>query len=484
MYLGEVSFILFICLLVVLLWADKKGQKMNIIDLDKKETPFLRNAVHFGLCKMKCRLMLWISTDRMERLKKIYTGKNQDEIYYLYFGRMGNFIIYTILAGLFLLAVSGFAVQKGKLIEGYFIERDSETGQERQVDLTVVTEDKKRDVKIRVPTSMYTKKELKKKFREATDYIDRNFLGENTSENQVIKPLKLITAIPESALTVSWKSSVADVVQNDGNVVNETLKDEVQVELVATISYHDVQEEVSKMITVQPPQKSREELFWEKWEWELARSEENSRQQKYMNLPQEAGGKKITYQEKKQKTQEIILVMLLIVLLMIPACIESQLRSELLKRERQLQMDYPDFVERFVLLIGAGLNVKGAWQRIVKEYENRGKEEKRHFVYEEMLVSVREMENGMSEARAYELFGKRTGLLPYMKFCTLIVQNLKKGSADLVRLLDYEVTDAFHERRENAKALGEEAGTKLLLPMMLMLSIVFALIMYAAFQSM
>ena len=54
----------------------------------------------------------------------------------------------------------------------------------------------------------------------------------------------------------------------------------------------------------------------------------------------------------------------------------------------------------------------------------------------------------------------------------------------MIRLLDFEVEDAFHERRENAKVLGEEAGTKLLFPMMLMLSIVFALILYAAFQSM
>ena len=54
----------------------------------------------------------------------------------------------------------------------------------------------------------------------------------------------------------------------------------------------------------------------------------------------------------------------------------------------------------------------------------------------------------------------------------------------MLRLLDYEVEDAFRERKENAKALGEEAGTKLLLPMMLMMVIVFALILYAAFYSM
>ena len=63
-------------------------------------------------------------------------------------------------------------------------------------------------------------------------------------------------------------------------------------------------------------------------------------------------------------------------------------------------------------------------------------------------------------------------------------QNLKKGSGDLLEILEYEMTDAFEERKENAKMLGEKAGTKLLLPMGMMLIIVFVLIMYAAFAQM
>ena len=130
------------------------------------------------------------------------------------------------------------------------------------------------------------------------------------------------------------------------------------------------------------------------------------------------------------------------------------------------------------------MSIKGAWERIVRDYQETKRAEKKHYVYEEMMVSVYEMENGMAEARAYELFGKRTGLLQYMKFCTMIVQNLRKGSEDLLVLLEYEVDDAFRERKEAAKALGEEAGTKLLMPMMLMLVIVFAMILYSAFYNM
>ena len=94
------------------------------------------------------------------------------------------------------------------------------------------------------------------------------------------------------------------------------------------------------------------------------------------------------------------------------------------------------------------------------------------------------MENGKSEAAAYTSFGRRISMLQYMKFSTLLVQNLKKGSDDLLRRMELEAEDAVRIRRELAKKQGEEAGTKLLLPMMLMLVVVFAMILTAAFRVM
>jgi len=67
--------------------------------------------------------------------------------------------------------------------------------------------------------------------------------------------------------------------------------------------------------------------------------------------------------------------------------------------------------------------------------------------------------------------------------CTL-TQNLRKGSADMLRLLEQEAQDVFQKRKEQAKEAGEKAGTKMLFPMMLMLLIVFVMILYAAFRSM
>ena len=70
-----------------------------------------------------------------------------------------------------------------------------------------------------------------------------------------------------------------------------------------------------------------------------------------------------------------------------------------------------------------------------------------------------------------------------MKFTNLLVQNLKKGSNGILAALRQEAKNAFEERRNMARKLGEEAGTKLLLPMMLMLGIVMVLIIIPAYFS-
>ena len=57
---------------------------------------------------------------------------------------------------------------------------------------------------------------------------------------------------------------------------------------------------------------------------------------------------------------------------------------------------------------------------------------------------------------------------------------MKKGSEGLISLLESEAEAGMEERRQQARKLGEEAGTKLLLPMMLMLILVMGILIVPA----
>jgi pilus assembly protein TadC len=101
-------------------------------------------------------------------------------------------------------------------------------------------------------------------------------------------------------------------------------------------------------------------------------------------------------------------------------------------------------------------------------------------MYEEMIVMVNEMSAGAGERAAYEAFGQRMDNMSYTKLISLLVQNLQKGNDGLLSALKAEESNAFFLRIDQAKKLAEEAGTKLLFPMLLMLVIVMVIVMAPA----
>lgn len=427
-----------------------------------------------------------LKDEKKEQLKKIYVGKGREELFYLYYGKC--ICIFVLTVSVFLLLISLVqGLGKGQLLlNQYYLERNAVDGTAKKVVLDVQAgKDKKRMPVILSPVS-YTEKQAKKKIEQAKAYIEKRYLGKNASSEEVSLPLQLDKSVPQKGIGLVWRLDREGILNSDGTFDVSKCQKKQHMEIRAIFSYKDITDELVLQFTLLPVKREKSQIFWEEWQKEVDKNQENTKFQPYLELPQSVAGKKVVYAESRTNYEAILLGIFALLSLCIPCVMESQIKGNIQRREKELKMDYPEFVEHFVLLIGAGLNLKGAWLRIVQEYQEKRKtgKVKMHYLYEEMQVTCNEMEKGMSEVQAYELFGRRLGLLSYMKFTTLMVQNIRKGSKDLLILLEYEVVDAFRERKENAKTLGEEAGTKLLLPMMLMLVIVFVLIMYAAFQSM
>ena len=105
------------------------------------------------------------------------------------------------------------------------------------------------------------------------------------------------------------------------------------------------------------------------------------------------------------------------------------------------------------------------------------------YVYEEMRYSLSELKRGISEILVYERFGRRVRLMPYMKLCSMLSQNLRRGNRYILDQLKLSSLDAYENKRENIKKLGEEASSKLLLPMMLQFILVLVIIMFPALRS-
>ena len=129
------------------------------------------------------------------------------------------------------------------------------------------------------------------------------------------------------------------------------------------------------------------------------------------------------------------------------------------------------------------MTVRNAWGRMVHDYENVSGKKVRP-AYEEMRQTYYQMENGTAEGVAYRDFGRRCRLQPYLKLSSILEQNRKTGTKNLRELLHREVVDAFELRKNLARRLGEEAGTKLLAPLLLLLFVVMIFIMVPAMMTM
>ena len=132
-----------------------------------------------------------------------------------------------------------------------------------------------------------------------------------------------------------------------------------------------------------------------------------------------------------------------------------------------------------------------AWERIAGRYDQRstvlseraGERARVPRYLEEMRITSRKIRDGGSVRRSWEAFGKRIGLASYRKFVSLLIQNMDKGTKDTAFLLGQEAELVIEEQKNRARRLGEEAGTKLLFPMLMMLMVILAVVMVPAMMS-
>ena len=314
-------------------------------------------------------------------------------------------------------------------------------------------------------------------FQEAENYVKSYILGGNESLQEVRGDIRFPETVPGTDVTVFCRPESYHWLNADGSrTIHALPEDGVREKLYVTMYYYEEERETVLELFLLP-EGDEEEQFQKKLETELlSRVADNTNE--YVCLPEQIEGVPVVWSVKRERTSITILFLGLIAAVCIPLSGKRKQEEQLRRREQELMADYPELVSKYLLLLNAGLSQRAVWERIVSDYR---KSKRKRYVYEEMIWTMREMENGISEPKAYERFGKRCRLLPYMRFSGVLVQNLQKGARGGLQLLEQEALAAFAERKEAAKRKGEEAGTKLLLPMFGLLAIVLIIVMFPAF---
>ncbi len=339
-------------------------------------------------------------------------------------------------------------------------------------------------IDVTVSERAYGEDELKQIFSTASEQLTERILGDNESLDEVRSDLDLVTEIPKYGISVSWESDDYSVIDMQGKLNQEELTEDGRiVTLTAVLGYGEEKAAYEFCVRVFPPRAgSREQVLME-LEEELEKADQQNRTGETMTLPEQIGGRKAEWSFPAETRAFGILVLGAggAVLLCVS---EKQRKKEERKKEiLQMKMDYPQIINKLTLYIGAGMTIRRAWFCIAQDYEkNREKTGKRK-AYEEMVCTMNQIRGGGSEGECYENCGARCGITSYRKFGMLLSQNLRKGPRGITETLRREAEEAFEERMNQAKKLGEEAGTKLMIPMFLMLAVVFLIVIVPALLS-
>lgn len=347
----------------------------------------------------------------------------------------------------------------------------------------VVTEE---PISIFVEGREYTTSELTEIFNQAMSQLDTIILGDNASKDEVRENLNLTDSIPGSSIKVRWELEDDSLVDNNGEIQEAYVREEgTLVKLKGILTLEDQECEYTTYVNILPRVETKSEKIVNELMDKIEALEEQTRTEESFELPLKVKNLNVIWDKKDENPGVILLVLGLITGIILYWGKDEEIHREVQKRNNQMILDYSDIVSKLTLLLGAGMTVKGAWQKIALDYKDTISETSgtQRYAYEEMLLTYYELQGGISEVVAYDRFGKRCKVQRYLKLSALLTQNLKKGSSGLAQMLSAEVTDAFEERKNQAKRIGEEAGTKLLLPMFLMLMIVLIIIIVPAFLS-
>lgn len=414
-------------------------------------------------------------------LERLYPGKSKRELQIDYYVNKLKLFLTVLLVGVLLtfLLCMKTAMEKNGNPQG--LERSPVGEGEQEVMLQAQVGSAQEELRVIVAERQLTMDELEKLFVECVEQLEKQMLGNNQNLKQIQSNLFLPESLEEYPFEIVWKSSDSSLINNRGELENVQDRAGEGVCLTATLHYRE--HKYSREFLVELGEVQRESTLLRRLQTALQEKDGESRYEEKLALPQELDGEPISWTVVKEDNSPVFLGLTFLAAIGVFFLKDKDLHEQVLERKRSLKMAYPGILNKFVLYMGAGMTVRGSFFKIATDYLNNSSAKTKDPVYEEMLYSCNELSAGVSESLVYEQFGKRSGLQEYARFATMLGQNLKKGNATLLSRLREEADKAMQENLQFRKKIGEEAETKLLVPMIMMMSIVMLLVMLPAFAS-
>ncbi len=370
------------------------------------------------------------------------------------------------------------AYQESKLMRGNELPKNEVGEGAYEQELIAIVEDKKIPLKVTVGEQTLTESQAEEELNRAKSLLDNVLKGNNVDLKNILESISFVDVVPETVVEVEWTDKAVDYFYSDGAFREDLeITEPVEIKVSAILSCQEYMKDYEAQMILLPRGISIEKKLLET----IQKNAEIDGGKETISLPIEYEGNAVAW----RKPLDYTFLYVLILTIAAAAFLKIGLKKDEQDKKRELleeyEKDYAQIVSKFAMLLSAGLSVRNAWERIILLY--RGKPEANRPILLEMNRSYLELQKGISELEVYEKFGIRVGHIHYKKLMALFISDKKRGSTNLLEAMNQEMLQAWEEQRRRAKQQGEKIGTKLLAPMMGMLSVVFIMILVPAFLS-
>ena len=411
---------------------------------------------------------------------ELYIGQNPKQLTEQYFQKKKKEMFLLLLAAVLVVTVCGVNDFQNSRLEDNRVLRKEGNGTKKEVRLQMKTDEEQwREILLELYPKEYAEKELEELFAQACNMLPEIIPMENTDLENIDSDLNLVQEIEGFPFYISWRSSKNYIINENGELLYEKNNMEEDVELTAVFSYGDWEKEFSLPVFVRT---RRQTDFVNALEEDLKEKEKLTREEEEFYLPDTFQDNSLQWRYPLGNSVFLLVLFFAIVIPLISYQKDQEIHKQIKIRKTQLQESFPEFISKLILLMEAGMSIRGAFFRINEDYRQNC-DEKKNYLYEELSYICRQMKNGLSEKEGYKLLGKRCGISCYRKLSGLLIQHLQKGGNSILESLREESVRAGEEQKRNIQKKGEEMGTKLLFPMLLMLGIVMVFIMVPALFS-
>ena len=429
--------------------------------------------------------------------------------------------IYCIVAGIILSIIAFFTNENSIYKRPYEIERSSYGTQKTPYKLQLDAENLAKNMEFNVSVSprKYEKEEADERFLEKLEELKISLLNENEDYEHIDSNLNFILDLGEG-IRASYafdpkirreeekratESDIEDfnyyvkyrnVIDANGNVKNEDFKvDEsctgyIEIQLSTEIKDKEGTYKSEKfMLPVKVVSRplTQIEAFKVAFKKMMLEKDKDTISDDTIKLPKVVNNYRITYKEKTNLTFILMPFIGVLVAVLLEARDKEREREKIKRIKRRLEIDYTQIITKILLYVSSGMTIRNSMIRLAEQYQKAKAKEKSdddRVAYEELVIVRNKLSSGYSEVRAYEEMAKNINMRTYTRFLNIIIQSIKNGNKELKNILNMEVQDALYERKQHAKKLGEEAATKLVLPLMMMLAVIMVIIMVPAFMGM